>query len=134
MFRSSTTIDEALEEIVGWADSLPGDFSIDVVDHDDATTIDLHGALISSAVEVRASLVVTADATVLEYRFDVRRREGGLLWRHDRHLGHEHDPGMRGPEHLHEVRAGKEVRLPSDPVDLAAVRVLLVQTNLDLAR
>lgn len=134
MFRSSTTVDEALDEIVGWADSLPGDFSIDVIDHDDATTIELHGALISSAVEVRASLLLAADASVLEYRFDVRQPNGGLLWRHDRHLGHEDDPGMRGREHLHEVRAGEEVRLPTDPVDLTAVRALLVQTNLDRAR
>ena len=72
MFRSSTTIDEALDEIAGWADSRPGDFSVDVVDHDDATTIERHGALISSGVEVRALLLLAVDARVLEYRFDVR--------------------------------------------------------------
>lgn len=47
MFRSSGNIDEAIDEVTRWADSLPGEFSIDVTDHDGEVLIEVNGVLIS---------------------------------------------------------------------------------------
>ena len=78
-------------------------------------------------------LVLESDLTVLEYRFHVRDGGDQLLWREDRHAGHEHERGMRGPEHVHRIQGGREVRLPADPVDLAGIREALIQANIDHA-
>jgi hypothetical protein len=40
---------------------------------------------------------------------------------------------MHGAEHVHRLRAGREVRLPTDPVDLAGIREALVRANLEHA-
>ena len=133
MFRSAGNIDEAIDEVTRWADSLPGDFSIDVTDHDAEVLIELNGVLISSGLLLSASVLLAPDLTVLEYRFQLRHTDHGLLWRHDRHPGHENEPGMRGPEHVHQMRGGRAVRLPADPVDLVGMRDALVQANLDQA-
>ncbi|MBA2576191.1 MAG: hypothetical protein H0V05_06040, partial [Euzebyaceae bacterium] len=39
MFRSPQNLDEAVDEAGRWADSLPGDFAVEVTGFDDATVI-----------------------------------------------------------------------------------------------
>lgn len=134
MFRASSSIEDAIDEIATWADSLPGDFAVDVTEHDDLTIIDVAGALVSSGLRLQATLLVDAQVSVAEYRFDLRHPDGRLLWRQDRHPGHERAPGMRGPEHVHLVEKAGEVREPADPVELSSLREQLVQANLDHAR
>lgn len=134
MFHAAQNIDEAVDEVGRWTDSLPGEFEVEVADFDDATVIEVIGILISSGLALRAWLQVNPNMAVEQYRFHVQHPDGRLLWRHDRHPGHEHAPGMRGPEHVHRLRGGKEVRLPADPVDRDAIRVALIEANLQHAR
>src|SRR5665213_1758419 len=52
MFETAQTVDQAIDEVGRWADSLPGDFSIDITDHDDLTVIEVNGTLIASGIAV----------------------------------------------------------------------------------
>lgn len=133
MFRSAQDVDGAIDEIGRWADSLPGDFTIEVTDYDDGVVIEVTGTLISSGLVLHAWLRLDPALVVNRYRFHVQHRDGRLLWRQDRHPGHDDAPGMRGPEHVHRLRAGHEVRLPADPVDLVGIRDALVEANLEHA-
>jgi hypothetical protein len=130
VFDRARSVGEAVYEIETWADSLPGVFSVDVTDHDDASVIRVDGSLIASALQVRASIVVTADATVEEYRFHVQTPGEALVWREDCHPGHEHERGMQGPEHVHLPRGSGEVRRPSKTATLESIREALVKENL----
>lgn len=133
MFEWARTIDEALVEISRWAASLPGDFSVDAADRDEGITeLTVNGILISSGVRLSASVHAAEGENTVDvrsYRFDVRDG-ASLVWRHDRHPGHEHEPKMTGPEHQH-VRLGhSERRIPARPQTLETLRVKLVRTNL----
>ncbi|HUF84060.1 MAG TPA: DUF6516 family protein [Acidimicrobiia bacterium] len=75
-----------------WADSLPGDFAIEVTDHTDGAVIAVTGVLISSGLVVRAWIHVDGSSRVRQYRFHVQDTAGGLVWRHDNHPGHENAP------------------------------------------
>lgn len=133
MFRSARDIEGAVEEVGRWADSLPGDFAIEVTDHTDGAVIAVTGVLISSGLSVRAWIHIDESSAVRQYRFHVQDPDGHLVWRHDNHPGHETAPGMRGPEHVHRLLAGKDVRLPTDPVDLLTLREALIEANVDHA-
>lgn len=134
MFHSAQTVDDAVEEVSRWTDSLPGEFTVDVTDFTDAAVFEATGTLISSGLVLRVWLQVASSLAVEQYRFHVQHPDGRLLWRHDRHPGHEDAPGMRGLEHVHRLRAGIEVRHPADPVDLDGIREALIQANLEHAR
>lgn len=133
MFRSAKDVDGAIEEVRTWADSLPGEFALDVTDYDDGTVIAVKGTLISSEIVVSVWLRLQPDLVVTQYRLHVQHRDGRLLWSHDRHPGHEEAPGMRGPEHVHRLSGGKEVRLPANPIDLSSVRDALIEASLEHA-
>lgn len=79
---------------------MPGEFAIEVTDFTDATVIEVTGTLISSGLVLRVWLHVGSNLEVEQYRFHVQHPDGQLLWRHDRHSGHEDATGMRGPEAL----------------------------------
>lgn len=102
---------------------------------DDITEVTANGVLISSDVRLSGSLqLFEGDGTVdvRSYRFDVRNGPS-LVWRHDCHPGHEHEPRMTGPEHQH-VRIGRtERRIPARPQTLESLRAKLVGTNLQHA-
>ena len=67
------------------------------------------------------------------YRIDVRRG-GALVWRADKHTGHEHAPGMGGRrEHRHVPANGAERRIPDKPQTLKSIQRDLVSTNLEIA-
>lgn len=134
MFHSAQTVEDAIDELARWADSLPGEFTIDVTDFTDATVIEVTGTLISSGLGLRVWLHVASNLEVEQYRFHVQHPDGRLLWRHDRHPGHEEAAGMRGPEHVHRRRGGVEVRRPDSPVDLLSIREALIQANLEHAQ
>jgi len=133
VFDRARSVDEAVGEIETWADSLPGDFSVNVTDYDDASLIEVDGSLIASGLVVRASIRVGPGATVDEYRFHVQTPRGQVAWRQDCHPGHEHERGMHGPEHVHQPRGSEEVRRPAPPATLESIRQALVVTNLDHA-
>ncbi len=132
MFERATTIDEAIDEAAVWAASLPGDFIIDVTDHPRDTVIRVTGRLIPSELDVSLTLHLDDRAAAAQYRVDVRD-DDALVWLHDRHLGHETEPAMRGPEHLHVPSGATEKRRPADPQTLESVRVALVRTNQEWA-
>lgn len=133
MFRSARDVDGAIDEIGRWADSLPGDFAIEVTDYADGAVIAVTGLLMSSGLALRAWVHLDESALVHQYRFHVQDSGGQLVWRQDNHPGHETDPGMRGPEHVHRLRDGEEVRVPADPVDLVVIRDALIQANVEHA-
>lgn len=54
MFRSARGIEGAIDEIGRWADSLPGEFAIEVIDYADGAVIAVTGVLISSGLGLRA--------------------------------------------------------------------------------
>lgn len=131
MFDSARNIDEAIDEVVRWAGALPGDFAAGVTTYDEATVIAVHGTLMPSRLAVRARLAVRNDLTVERYRFHLQQEEGSLVWRHDRHPGHEYEPGMRGLAHLHRGGSEGERLVPDDGVDLARIADELVRANLE---
>lgn len=98
--------------------------------------IEARGTLVSSGCAVEIDLHVT-EATggveVPSYRIDVRRA-GSLVWRADKHTGHEDAPGMGGsPEHRHVPASGADRRVPDEPQTLKLIRRDLVSTNLESA-
>ena len=111
--------------------SLPGEIAIEVTDHTDGAVIAVTGVLMSSGLSLRAWIHIDESSAVRQYRFHVQDTNGQLVWRHDNHPGHETAPGMRGPEHVHRLRAGKEVRVPVDPVDLVLIREALIEANVE---
>lgn len=111
---------------------MPGDFVVDVTDHPRATVIRVTGQLIPTGFDVSLTLHIGDRAAVPEYRVDVRD-DGALVWRHDRHLGHETEPAMRGREHLHVPSGASEKRRPADPQTLESIRMALVRTNQEWA-
>jgi hypothetical protein len=136
LFERTTTIDGALVEIGRWASSLPGDFPVDAADRDDGITdVTVNGALLSSSIRLSGTLHLfegDGSVDVRSYRFDVRYGTT-LVRRHDCHPGHEHEPGMTGPEHQH-VRIGHtDRRIPARPQTLESLRVKLVRANLQHA-
>jgi hypothetical protein len=122
VFERARTLEEAVDEIETWADSLPGDFSVSVTSYDDSAVLDVDGSLIASALLVHVSIRAGSDATVEEYRFHVQTPDGQLVWREDCHSGHEHERGMHGPEHAHRPRGSGEVRRPAKPATLESIR------------
>jgi len=68
VFRSPQNLDEAVDEVGRWADSLPGDFAVEVTGFDDATVIQVTGALTSSGLVLRAGLLVTPGRAVEQSR------------------------------------------------------------------
>jgi hypothetical protein len=136
LFEWVTTIDEALVEIGRWASSMPGDFPVDAAGHDDGITeVTVNGVLLSSGIRLSGTLHLfegDGRVDVRSYRFDVRYGTT-LVWRHDCHPGHEHEPDMTGPEHQH-VRVGHTDRgIPAKPQTLESLRVRLVRANLQHA-
>lgn len=134
MFQSAHNSDEAIDEVVRWADSLPGEFAVDVTDYDDGLLIEVRGTLLSSGLSLAALLRLGDELAVQQYRVHLQHDDGRLLWRRDRHPGHEHEPGMTGPEHVHRVVGGRKVRRPSGPVELATIREQIITANLEYAK
>ena len=134
MFQSAHNSDEAIDEVVRWADSLPGEFAVDVTDYDDGLLIEVRGTLLSSGLSLAALLRLGDELDVPQYRFHLQHDDGRLLWRRDRHPGHAHEPGMTGPEHVHRVVGGREVRRPSGPVELATIPAQIITANLEYAK
>lgn len=136
MFERAENIDDAIDEVQLLASSLPGDFTVNVTDYSDVTVVEARGTLISSGCDVEIDLRVApsiGDIAVPSYRISVRR-DGALVWRADRHTGHEDAPGMGGrPEHRHELAEGVEVRAPDEAQTLETIRRALVTTNLELS-
>jgi ribosome-associated toxin RatA of RatAB toxin-antitoxin module len=56
VFGRARTLEDAVEEVETWPDSLPGDFSVNVTSYDDSSVIAVDGSLIASAVVVHASI------------------------------------------------------------------------------
>jgi hypothetical protein len=50
--RSPQNLDEAVDEVGRWADSLPGDFAVEVTGFDDARVIQVRICDIAAALEV----------------------------------------------------------------------------------
>ena len=102
-----------------------GDFPLDATDRDDGIAeVTVNGVLLSSGIRLSGTLqLLEGDGTVdvRDYRFDVRNG-ASLVWRHDRHPGHEHEPGMTGPEHQHVRLGGIEKRMPTGPQTLESLR------------
>lgn len=67
---------------------------------------------------LRMTIVVNEDLEELDYSFDYRVPDKELVWRKDRHRGHE---GLGGLEHIHRGPRGEEQPASYDPVDLAEV-------------
>jgi hypothetical protein len=134
MFERAADIDQAIDEVALLASSLPGDFDVGATDYDDLTIVTVRGRLIPSGcdVEIDLRLVETVHGVdVPEYRVSVRRN-GRLLWRADRHSGHESDPAMRGrSEHRHVRVRGAERRVPDTPQTLESIRRQIVATNIE---
>lgn len=135
MFERASTIDDAIDEVRLLASSLPGDFTVNVVGYHDQTAIQARGTLVSSSCAVEIDLRVTENAgriDVSSYRVDVRRA-GSLVWRADKHTGHEDASGMGGrPEHRHVTVNGVERRIPDTAQTLQSIQRSLVSTNLAL--
>lgn len=135
MFERAITIDDAIDEVRLLASSLPGDFTVNVIDYHDQTVIQARGTLVSSSCAVEIDIRVTEDPgriDVASYRIDVRRA-GSLVWRADKHTGHEDAPGMGGrPEHRHVTVNDVERRVPDTPQTLQSIQRSLVSTNLEL--
>ncbi len=136
MFERATTIDGAIDEVLLLASSLPGDFTVDVEDFKGETVIEARGILVSSGCAVEVDLHVverTGGGEVPSYRIDVRCG-GVLVWRADKHTGHENAPGMGGrPDHRHVRVNGAERRIPDKPQTLKSIQRDLVSTNLEIA-
>lgn len=79
--------------------------------------------------ELLVSLVIRGDLTAARYRFQYRRSRGALLWRADKHPGHEEEFG--GPCHLH-IGPETNHRVASPEMTLALVADKVVATNLGL--
>ena len=134
MFARATTINDAIDEVRLLAAALPGAFDVDVIDHDDVSVITARGVLISSGCEVEVDLRIAERDDRVEvptYRISVRHR-GTLVWRADRHPGHEASAPMDGRlEHRHLVTNGVEARVPDSPQTLESIRRDLISTNLE---
>ena len=79
---------------------------------------------------LRVMLNVDTDLTPTFYKFDFRRRGGGLIWRYDMHTGHEREDGVRW--HVHE--GTEQNRHPTESVDLQRIWDLVVWRNLGVTR
>lgn len=78
---------------------MPGELAVDITDYDDGLLIEVRGTLLSlSGPSLAALLPLGDELAVPQYRFHLQHDDGRLLWRRDRHPGHEHEPGMTGVE------------------------------------
>ena len=59
VFERATTVDDAIDEVLLLAASLPGDFTITVEDYEDETVIEARGTLVASGCAVEIDLPVT---------------------------------------------------------------------------
>jgi hypothetical protein len=76
-------------------------------------------------------LTLNAELAATWYRFDLRRRSGELVWRHDCHRGHEGTLGTR--HHLH-IGPEEEHRIPAEPATLEHIATKIVATHVNLRR
>lgn len=109
-----------------------GDITADlvVVEHDRMLDVDrTRVAFVGTETVLTFSFTVDAGLVASRYRFDLRRSNGELLWRHDCHRGHEATLG--GPHHLH-IGPDEEHRIPAEPVTLEQVATKVVTTHIHL--
>lgn len=77
-----------------------------------------------TGLRVAVQMTVTERMEVPFYRFHAHTDDEPLIWRHDRHGGHEAADG--GPTHLHVGTS----RVAHEPVTLDTIRELIVIENL----
>lgn len=126
------SFDAAVPFVVDWAEMMGGDISSDLVvlRTDQSLDIDRTRATFAGAETVLAfSFSVDARLAAIWYRFDLRRRSGDPLWRHDYHPGHEATLG--GRHHLH-IGPDEGHRIRAEPVTLEQVATKVVATHINL--
>ncbi|QBI20769.1 hypothetical protein ER308_15155 [Egibacter rhizosphaerae] len=130
MFPASVTgLDQADAYVWAWLESMggqivPPDAVVLTRRRDGALLVGPFELAFHTGLRVAVQMVVTPDLSVPQYRFHARTEAEPLIWRHDRHTGHEASDG--GPTHLH---VGDR-RVPHAPVTLETVRDLIVVENL----
>lgn len=132
------TIDEALDFLPFWAEVIGGEQRDGLVmsqvrDSNDVVIgirvkkfhidFSIFDAVLTVGMRFDANLV--ADL----YTFDLRTRDGRLLWREDNHPGHEHQHD--GPHHLH-IGPEENHRAPASPVSLEMIATKVVATFINL--
>lgn len=124
--------DTAVTFVVDWTEMMGGDITGDLVvlRNEQALDVDRTRATFAGTETVLTfSFTVDADLVATWYRFDLRRSNGELLWRHDCHAGHEVTLG--GRHHLH-IGPDEGHRIPADPVTLEQVATKIVATHINL--
>lgn len=127
------TVDAALDFLLLWAERVGGVVrdGLSVAD-DPGGYIDVeqfHIDFPSAGTVLTIGMSFDSHLVVDFYEFDLRHRDGRLLWREDNHPGHEHEHG--GPHHLH-IGPEEKHRIATTPVTLADVAEKIVVTHITL--
>ncbi|HUF34264.1 MAG TPA: DUF6516 family protein [Acidimicrobiales bacterium] len=127
------SFDAAVEFVAGWVDMIGGHITSELAVLDTGRTLRVAPTTVTfagTATVLTFSFTLDADLVATWYRFDLRRSDDELLWRHDCHPGHEDIFG--GPHHLH-IGPDEGHRIAAQPVTLEQVATKIVSTHVNLS-
>lgn len=126
-------VDDALDFLPLWADRIGGvlrdGIESDDVDGGVVDVDEFHIDFDSVGTVLSVALSLTSDLDCDYYKFDLRRRDGTLLWRADNHPGHQQEFG--GTHHLH-IGPEEDHRISARPATLTSIAEKVVVTHLSL--
>lgn len=115
--------EQLFESLGGWLDE--GFLSVELIAEDEADPhsrplvldVDRQRLHFADGSYLSFEFSIDADLSSLGYSFHYARADGTLVWRYDKHEGHEADDGVDTHVHL----GAENKRLPSDEIDIGQV-------------